>query len=78
MVSPLGFFLIRNISSFKFRHLEKLPRVVLGHEESHAVLHAQKLLTIIFYYGPRLLVAHLQSPVRASIIIELILSIHLL
>jgi len=61
-----------------FRHLEKLPKVVLGHEESHAVLHAQKLLTIILYSGPRLLVAHLRSPVRASIIVAHILSIRLL
>ncbi|ESW25029.1 hypothetical protein PHAVU_003G002100 [Phaseolus vulgaris] len=53
------------------RHLEKLPRVVLGHEESHAVLHAQKLLTIIFYSGPRLLVAHLQSPVEAARFLDL-------
>ncbi|KAK7349039.1 hypothetical protein VNO80_23875 [Phaseolus coccineus] len=53
------------------RHLEKLPRVVLGHEESHAVLHAQKLLTVIFYSGPRLLVAHLQSPVEAARFLDL-------
>ncbi|KAK7308317.1 hypothetical protein VNO77_41919 [Canavalia gladiata] len=48
------------------RHLEKLPKVVLGHEESLAVLHAQQLLTIIFYSGPHLLVDHLQSPVGAA------------
>ncbi|PNX85424.1 hypothetical protein L195_g041493, partial [Trifolium pratense] len=44
------------------RHLEKLPKVVLSSEEPFAVLHAQQLLTIIYYSGPRLLVDHLQSP----------------
>ncbi|KAK7310173.1 hypothetical protein RJT34_07504 [Clitoria ternatea] len=48
------------------RHLEKLPKVVLGNEESLAVLHTQQLLTIIFYSGPYLLVDHLQSPVGAA------------
>ncbi|MED6184843.1 hypothetical protein PIB30_051341 [Stylosanthes scabra] len=48
------------------RHLEKLPKMVLGNEESLAVLHAQQLLTIIFYSGPHLLVDHLQSPVGAA------------
>lgn len=66
-----------NAAEIFIRNLEKLPRVVLGHEESHAVLHAQQLLTIIFYSGPRLLVDHLQSPVWASIIISHIPSIDL-
>nr|XP_025625066.1 uncharacterized protein LOC112717178 isoform X2 [Arachis hypogaea] len=48
------------------RHLEKLPKMILGNEESLAVLHAQQLLTIIFYSGPHLLVDHLQSPVGAA------------
>ncbi|WVZ26978.1 hypothetical protein V8G54_000019 (mitochondrion) [Vigna mungo] len=56
----------QNATEIFIRHLEKLPRVVLGHEESYAVLHAQKLLTIIFYSGPRLIVAHLQSPIWLS------------
>ncbi|RHN78390.1 hypothetical protein MtrunA17_Chr1g0164971 [Medicago truncatula] len=43
------------------RHLEKLPKVVLSNDEPLAVLHAQQLLTIIFYSGPHLLVDHLQS-----------------
>ncbi|XP_045817699.1 uncharacterized protein LOC123910582 [Trifolium pratense] len=45
------------------RHLEKLPKVVLSNEEPFAVLHAQQLLMIIYYSGPRLLVDQLQSPV---------------
>ncbi|XP_014490963.1 TELO2-interacting protein 1 homolog [Vigna radiata var. radiata] len=61
----------QNATEIFIRHLEKLPRVVLGHEESYAVLHAQKLLTIIFYSGPRLIVAHLQSPVEASRFLDL-------
>ena len=76
MVFPLSFFLIQNITSFKFRHLEKLPKMVLGNEESLAVLHAQQLLTIIFYSGPRLLVDHLQSSVCASLIILHVPAIH--
>ncbi|KHN46513.1 uncharacterized protein LOC114425384 [Glycine soja] len=60
-----------NAAEIFIRNLEKLPRVVLGHEESHAVLHAQQLLTIIFYSGPRLLVDHLQSPVEAARFLDL-------
>ncbi|GAU34751.1 hypothetical protein TSUD_17230 [Trifolium subterraneum] len=48
------------------RHLEKLPKVVLSNEEPFAVLHAQQLLTIIYYSGPRLLVDHLQSPLGVA------------
>lgn len=76
MVFLLFLSMIRNTTSFKFRHLEKLPKVVLSNEESNAVLHAQQLLTIIFYSGPRLLVDHLQSPVCASTIIPLVLALH--
>ncbi|XP_029124724.1 uncharacterized protein LOC109818627 isoform X2 [Cajanus cajan] len=64
----------RNAAEIFIRHLEKLPRVVLGHEESLAVLHAQQLLTIIFYSGPRLLVDHLQSPVEAARFLDLFAS----
>lgn len=39
------------------------------------MLHAQQLLTIIYYSGPRLLVDHLQSPVCA-IIISYVLDIY--
>ncbi|KAF7808337.1 TELO2-interacting protein 1 like [Senna tora] len=48
------------------RHVEMLPRVVLGNEESLAVLNAQQLLAIIYYSGPRLMVDHLQSPLGAA------------
>ncbi|XP_028787587.1 uncharacterized protein LOC114743543 [Neltuma alba] len=48
------------------RHVEKLPKVVLGNEESHAVLNAQQLLVIIYYSGPRLMFDQLQSPVGAA------------
>ncbi|QCD89332.1 Armadillo-type fold [Vigna unguiculata] len=61
----------QNATEIFMRHLEKLPKVVLGDEESHAVLHAQKLLTIILYSGPRLLVAHLRSPVEAARFLDL-------
>ncbi|XP_073223628.1 uncharacterized protein [Cicer arietinum] len=52
------------------RHLEKLPKVVLSNEEPLAVLHAQRLLTIIFYSGPRLLVDHLQSPLGVATFLD--------
>lgn len=72
MVAPLSMSLIIIVASFKFRHLEKLPKVVLSNDEPLAVLHAQQLLTIIFYSGPRLLVNHLQSPVCMSFIINIL------
>lgn len=62
--------------SFKNRHIEKLPKVVLGNEESLAVLNAQQLLAIIYYSGPRLIADHLQSPVCASIVIFLCSFLH--
>ncbi|KAK7259182.1 hypothetical protein RIF29_24782 [Crotalaria pallida] len=56
----------RDANEIFIRHLEKLPKVVLGNEESLAVLHSRQLLTIIFYSGPHLLVDHLQSPVATA------------
>ncbi|OIV95355.1 hypothetical protein TanjilG_07511 [Lupinus angustifolius] len=56
----------RDAAEIFIRHLEKLPKVVLGNEESLAVLHSRQLLTIIFYSGPRLLLDHLQSPVGTA------------
>ncbi|KAK1385431.1 putative rRNA methylase YtqB [Heracleum sosnowskyi] len=48
------------------RLMKKLPNVVLGSEEALAISHAQKLLALIYFSGPRLVKDHLlQSPVCA-------------
>ncbi|XP_074350478.1 uncharacterized protein LOC141689873 isoform X2 [Apium graveolens] len=49
------------------RLTKKLPNVVLGSEEAVAISHAQKLLVLIYFSGPRLVKDHfLQSPVTAA------------
>ncbi|KAI5332614.1 hypothetical protein L3X38_022743 [Prunus dulcis] len=49
------------------RLIDKLPKVVLGSEESLALSHAQQLLVIMYYSGPLFVVDHiLQSPVTAT------------
>ncbi|KAK1385436.1 hypothetical protein POM88_023171 [Heracleum sosnowskyi] len=49
------------------RLMKKLPNVVLGSEEALAISHAQKLLALIYFSGPRLVKDHLlQSPVTAA------------
>lgn len=48
------------------RLIEKLPKTVLGSDESLALSHAQQLLTIIYYSGPQFLLHQLQSPVTAA------------
>lgn len=48
----------------KTRLIEKLPKVVLGREESLALSHAQQLLVVMYYSGPQLVVDQLlRSPV---------------
>ncbi|PQM36091.1 hypothetical protein Pyn_20950 [Prunus yedoensis var. nudiflora] len=45
------------------RLIDKLPKVVLGSEESLALSHGQQLLVIMYYSGPQFVVDHiLQSP----------------
>ncbi|XP_042499486.1 uncharacterized protein LOC122077580 [Macadamia integrifolia] len=49
------------------RLVEKLPRAVLGSEETVAVLHAQQLLALIYYAGPQIVVHQLLcSPIAAA------------
>ncbi|KAK4794723.1 hypothetical protein SAY86_012717 [Trapa natans] len=49
------------------RLIDKLPKVVLGSEESRALAHAQQLLVILYYAGPQLVMDQLlQSPVAAA------------
>ncbi|KNA08663.1 hypothetical protein SOVF_160610 isoform A [Spinacia oleracea] len=49
------------------RLLEKLPKLVLGCEESLALASAQQLLAVIYYSGPQLVYNHLLcSPIKAA------------
>ncbi|KAG7955252.1 hypothetical protein I3843_11G060800 [Carya illinoinensis] len=49
------------------RLIEKLPKLVLGREESLAISYAQQLLVVIYYAGPQIVVDHLlRTPVAAA------------
>ncbi|KAI3997508.1 hypothetical protein MKX01_008115 [Papaver californicum] len=49
------------------RIIEKLPKVVLGSEEPIALSNAHRLLAVMYYAGPQLLVDHfLRSPATAA------------
>lgn len=49
------------------RLVKKLPKVVLGTDELHAIAHSQKLLVLIYFSGPQLVADYLlQSPVSAT------------
>ncbi|XP_021765318.1 uncharacterized protein LOC110729837 isoform X2 [Chenopodium quinoa] len=49
------------------RLLEKLPKLILGCEESLALASAQQMLAMIYYSGPQLVVDHLlRSPIKAA------------
>ncbi|XP_074303602.1 uncharacterized protein LOC141638053 [Silene latifolia] len=49
------------------RLLERLPKVVLGSEESVALASAQQMLAVIYYSGPQLIMDHLLCfPVKAA------------
>ncbi|XP_069148470.1 uncharacterized protein [Solanum lycopersicum] len=49
------------------RLVKKLPKVVLGTDELHAIAHSQKLLVLIYFSGPQLVADYLlQSPVRTA------------
>ncbi|KAK9684121.1 hypothetical protein RND81_10G187600 [Saponaria officinalis] len=49
------------------RLLDKLPKAVLGSEESVALASAQQMLAVIYYSGPQLVLDHLLcSPIKAA------------
>ncbi|XP_062012029.1 uncharacterized protein LOC133728620 [Rosa rugosa] len=57
----------QDVAQIFSRLIDKLPKVVLGSEESVALSHAQQLLVIMYYSGPQFVVDHiLQSPVTAT------------
>ncbi|XVE62997.1 hypothetical protein DITRI_Ditri06bG0164600 [Diplodiscus trichospermus] len=55
-----------DVAAIFSRLIEKFPKTMLGTDESLALSHAQQLLTVIYYSGPRFLLHHLQSPVSAA------------
>ncbi|KAL5697581.1 hypothetical protein ACHQM5_028707 [Ranunculus cassubicifolius] len=55
------------------RLIEKLPKVVLGSDETNALAFAQRLLSIMYYSGPQIVVDNLlYSPIIASRFLEVI------
>ncbi|MBA0555087.1 hypothetical protein Golob_014149, partial [Gossypium lobatum] len=59
-----------DIAAIFSRLIEKLPKTVLGSDESLALSHVQQLLTVIYYSGPQFLLHHLQSPVTAARLLD--------
>ncbi|GLU04997.1 hypothetical protein SLE2022_221220 [Rubroshorea leprosula] len=59
-------FVEHDIAEIFSRLVEKLPKMVLGSDESLALSHAQQLLAVIYYSGPLFVSDHLQSPVMAA------------
>ncbi|XP_020262494.1 uncharacterized protein LOC109838460 [Asparagus officinalis] len=65
-------FLKENEVSHLFTSLiERLPKVVLGSEETAAISHARRVLAFMYYAGPQLVVDHLFcSPIKAARFLE--------
>ncbi|CAI0555532.1 unnamed protein product [Linum tenue] len=59
-----------DIAQIFARLIDKLPKVVLGGEESAALFHAQQLLVVIYYSGPEFMLDHLQNPVTAARLLD--------
>ncbi|KAK9937473.1 hypothetical protein M0R45_014259 [Rubus argutus] len=63
----------QDVAQIFSRLIDKLPKVVLGSEESLALSHAQQLLVIMYYSGPQFVVDHiLQSPVTATRFLDIL------
>lgn len=61
-----------DIAEIFCRLIEKLPKTLLGSNESVALSHSQKLLAVIYYSGPQFLIDHLQSPVAAARLFDIL------
>ncbi|XP_004295659.1 PREDICTED: uncharacterized protein LOC101290940 [Fragaria vesca subsp. vesca] len=62
----------QDVAQIFSRLIDKLPKVVLGSEESVALSHAQQLLVIMYYSGPQFVVDHiLQSPVTTTLFLDI-------
>ncbi|CAN0905959.1 TELO2-interacting protein 1 homolog [Linum grandiflorum] len=59
-----------DIAQIFARIIEKLPKVVLGGDESVALFHARQLLVVIYYSGPQFVLDHLQNPVTAARLLD--------
>ncbi|XP_019055258.1 PREDICTED: uncharacterized protein LOC104608996 isoform X2 [Nelumbo nucifera] len=61
------------VAALLSRLLDKLPKVVLGSDETIAVSHAQRLLALIYYAGPQIVMDHfLCSPVAAARLLDVL------
>lgn len=64
------------ISDLFSRLIESLPRAVFGNEETTAISHAKKLLTLVYYAGPELVVEHLlSSSIKSSRFLEFLMQV---
>ncbi|KAL9226053.1 hypothetical protein vseg_001907 [Gypsophila vaccaria] len=68
LFSTLGKHTVQDdVAELLNRLLDKLPKAVLGSEESVALASAQQMLAVIYYSGPQLVLDHLLcSPIKAA------------
>ncbi|KAL9268509.1 TELO2-interacting protein 1-like protein [Drosera capensis] len=69
--SKMQYSLVEDIVGILDRLIEKLPKVVLGSDESLAVAHSRQLLAAMYYSGPQLVNNNLlKSPIKAARLLE--------
>ncbi|GAA0160578.1 hypothetical protein LIER_17099 [Lithospermum erythrorhizon] len=64
--------IIHDVAEVISRLIKKLPKILLGGDESIRLSHLQKLLVLIYFSGPRLVCDQLQSPVAAAQFLDLL------